>query len=84
MMFSKTKLKILQRIAKSPTHGYSIARELGVSISSIYEHLKVLEKEGFIAADKRGDKINYRMTENGRLLLKAVRINISEKPDTKA
>ncbi len=63
-------------------HGYAISKELGVSISSIYDHLKELQQSGFVTADNKGSKINYRITENGKLLLKAMKVNISEKSDT--
>ncbi len=63
-------------------HGYAISKELGVSISSVYDHLKELERSGFVTAEDKGSKISYRITENGRLLLKAMKVNISEKSDT--
>lgn len=81
-MLGKTKTKILRLIAKSPKHGYALSKELGVSISSIYDHLKELEKSGLVAAENKGDKVNYRITENGKLLLKALKVNMSEKTDT--
>ena len=89
-MLGKTKLRILQLLVESPSHGYALAKDLRVSISSIYEHLKELEHSGFILSEEKGDKKNYRLTESGRLLLKALKANkaerqrdISGKTDTK-
>ncbi len=48
-------------------------KELGVSISSIYLHLKQLEEKGFIEIQEKseikGGKCLYKITEKGRNLL---------------
>lgn len=78
-LLGKTKLRILQMVAESPRHGYGLSKELGVSMSSIYDHLKQLERSGLVAAEARESKKLYSITENGELLLKALKANISEK-----
>lgn len=80
-MLGKTKLKILQIIAQSPQHGYALSKKLGVSISSIYDHLKDLEKSGLVKAEEKESRKLYSMTTNGEMLLKALKGSISEKTD---
>lgn len=80
-MVGKTKLRILKAITHSPQHGYALSKKLGVSVSSIYEHLKVLEKLGLVKVEEKGDKKLYSITENGELLLKALKGSLLEKTD---
>lgn len=78
-MVGKTKLKILQIIAHSPQYGYALSKKLGVSVSSIYDHLNDLEKMGLAKKENEEGKKFYSITANGELLLKALKGGISEK-----
>jgi len=70
---SSTKKKILDEIRSNPTHGYEISKKLGIPISSVYEHLKELREHGLIEYEQSGRRNVYRLTEKGKLLLKALK-----------
>ena len=78
-MLGRTKLRILQITAHSPQYGYALSKKLGVSVSSIYDHLKDLEKMGLIKKEDMEDKKFYSITANGELFLKALKGGMSEK-----
>ena len=80
-MLGKTKLRILQIIANSSKHGYALSKDTGISISSIYDHLNELEKLGLIEVKANGRRKSYSLTENGKLFLKVIKTNISDKRD---
>ena len=67
-----TKEKILREIGRGPAHGYALAKRLGISLSSAYEHLRDLREAGLVAAAGRGRRRVYTLTEKGRHLLKAL------------
>ncbi len=69
-IISPAKMRILKELAKEPLHGYALSKRLGVTISSIYEHLSELEKEGLVAYRVDGRKKVYNLTEKGQGLLK--------------
>lgn len=50
-------------------HGYALSRELGLSLSSVYEHLSDLERERLVSAEPSGRRKVWRLTEKGRALL---------------
>ena len=72
-MIGKTKLKILQKLSISPLHGYKIARELNISLSAIYAHLKELEQRNLIEVYEVGTRKSYTLTENGKKLLEILK-----------
>jgi len=63
---------ILQEIRDNHFHGYVIAKNLKLPLSSIYEHLKELRQSGLITYSKQGRRKIYQLTEKGEMLLKAV------------
>ena len=73
-MISETKRKILELLTKKPRHGYGLKKELKVSLSSIYKHLKELNEKGFIETLKEeNSRIYYQITTKGRMLLSLIK-----------
>lgn len=66
-------MEILRRLADSPSHGYQLHKELGVSTPVIYQHLDDLESEGVVEStaveDSDRDRVEYQLTEKGSKLL---------------
>lgn len=71
-ILASRKKKILEIIEKGSAHGYRIADELQIPLSSVYEHLRDLREHGLIQARQQGRRRIYRLTEKGKLLLKAL------------
>jgi DNA-binding PadR family transcriptional regulator len=67
-----TKERVLREIGKGPVHGYTLAKRLGISLSSIYDHLRGLREGGLVVAVGRGRRRVYTLTEKGKHLLKAL------------
>ncbi len=67
-----TKKKILKEIHKQPCHGYDIHKKLKLPISTVYEHLKEIEKANLIRAKIVGKRKIYSLTSKGELLLKGL------------
>jgi DNA-binding PadR family transcriptional regulator len=67
-----TKERVLREIGKGPVHGYTLAKRLGISLSSIYDHLRDLREGGLVMATGRGRRRVYTLTEKGKHLLKAL------------
>jgi len=69
----EAKVRILKSIsAKQEIHGYALAKELGLNVATVYEHLGDLEGGGYVQASRRGRRKLYRLTPRGKDLLKAV------------
>lgn len=71
-LIGSTKEKILTEIGKGPVHGYELANRLGISLSSVYEHLKDLRASGLVEIREEDRKRVYLLTDKGRHLLKAL------------
>lgn len=72
-LIGETKLEILKELAREPSHGYQIHKDVGVSTPVVYRHLSDLEEAGMaestrVDGDNR-DKTEYRLTEDGKILL---------------
>ncbi|PSQ18562.1 transcriptional regulator [Halobacteriales archaeon QS_8_69_26] len=71
-----TKRDILLRLRDEPTHGYTLAKELEISSGYVYKHLEELQDAGMIEVENQEtdgrQRTTYRLTENGKLLLKAL------------
>lgn len=65
---------ILEQVSKRPSYGYDMASILGVSISTVYEHLRELEEHGLVESRREGRRKVYRLTEKGEYLAKALGI----------
>ena len=70
---SGTKRRILEAIEAKPAHGYEISRRLRLPLTGIYAHLGELSREGFVLGERDGRRTVYRLSEKGRLLLRALR-----------
>ena len=68
-----TKERILKEIGKGSVHGYTLAKRLGISLSSVYDHLRDLRESGLVTATGSGRRRTYTLTEKGRHLLKALK-----------
>lgn len=67
-----TQLNILRTLAKSPSHGYALHKEVGVATSTVYSHLDKLEEAGMVKSihvDDSRDKKIYEITNEGEKLL---------------
>jgi DNA-binding PadR family transcriptional regulator len=66
-------MQVLRLLNESPSHGYKMHKEVGVSTSTIYQHLDELEEAGMVESSSvEGDPRNrteYRITEKGHQLL---------------
>lgn len=71
-IISSRKKRILEEIQKNPSHGYQLAKNLNISLSSVYEHLKDLRENGLIESKTDKDKKIYFLTEKGKHLLNAL------------
>ena len=71
-IISSTKGRILREIGRDPVHGYALAKRLGISLSSAYEHLRDLREGGLVAAAGKGRRRVYTPTDKGRHLPKAL------------
>lgn len=69
---SQTKKIILQEISDNQFHGYILAKNLDLPLSSIYEHLKELREAGLVKYSKEGRRKIYQLTDKGKMLLKAI------------
>lgn len=71
-LVSDSKRRIVLGLLRKPMHGYEIARDCDVPLTSIYQHLKVLVREGHIRAEGQGRRKVYRLTRRGKHLAKAL------------
>jgi DNA-binding PadR family transcriptional regulator len=71
-ILGSTKGCILREIGRGPTHGYALAKRLGISLSSAYEHLRDLREAGLVVVSGKGRRRVYTLTEKGKHLLKAL------------
>ena len=66
-------MRILQSLSESPSHGYKLHKEIGVTTSTIYQHLGELEEAGMIESDPVEDdtrnRTEYQITAEGQQLL---------------
>lgn len=70
------KFRILHSLSEGERHGYSIWKSLGgvISPQAVYQHLQDLEKRGYVESFYLNGRRLYRLTEDGRQLLKILRI----------
>ncbi|ELZ94071.1 hypothetical protein C440_10638 [Haloferax mucosum ATCC BAA-1512] len=66
-------MQVLRLLDESASHGYKMHKEIGVTTSTIYQHLDELEEAGMVQSNPvEGDTRNrteYHITEKGRELL---------------
>ena len=68
-LISKTKTRILLELGNRKSHGYELARKIGIPVTGIYYHLRELSEEGLIASEKSGRRKVYSLTEKGEVLV---------------
>lgn len=73
LTLTEAKKRVLEALEDGPSHGYILAKELGVRGSTMYEHLDQLESHGYIAGEDAERRRIYSLTEKGKLILKAER-----------
>ena len=71
-VLGSTKDRILKEIGKGPVHGYELSNRLGISLSSVYEHLRDLRESGLVEHRESGRRMVYTLTEKGKHLRKAL------------
>lgn len=67
-----TKVEILRLLSKGPRHGYAIARELKLTLSTVYEHVRDLEAEGLVVTEDSGRRREIRLTPRGKTFVGAL------------
>jgi DNA-binding PadR family transcriptional regulator len=71
-ILGSTKERIIKEIGNGSIHGYELAKRLGISLSSAYEHLKDLREDGLVETREEGRRQVYLLTDKGKHLLKAI------------
>jgi len=67
------KVRILKVISEQgDAYGYALAERLGLDTATVYEHLRTLEKRGFVVSAKVVRRRVYRLTKKGQLLLEVL------------
>ena len=78
-LIGETKKKILLEIAKQPIHGYRIASNLTLPLSTVYGqstvygHLRDLRELGLIEYQMKDRQIIYELTEKGKIFMSLLR-----------
>jgi DNA-binding transcriptional ArsR family regulator len=67
-LIGRTRATILERL-DVPTTTTSLARELGLSISTVSEHLTVMSASGLLQSRREGQRVLYWRTMVGDLLV---------------
>ena len=63
------KKRILETILREQEiHGYTLAKQLRLNTATIYEHLKTLERNGYIRSRVAGRRRMYSLTDKGKKL----------------
>lgn len=83
---SLAKLQVLVLLHQSPRHGYEIIRKassaLGrpVGAGQVYPFLRALERKGYLAAGKRGQRERkvYSLTPKGRAFVRSLLTRFAE------
>ena len=71
-IIGNTKAKILQELGGQKMHGYLLAKEAGVPVTGIYQHLRQLRREGLVDFELVGRRKTYFLTRRGRNLLEVL------------
>ncbi len=67
-----TKAKILHELSGQKMHGYLLAKQAGVPVTGIYQHLRQLRDEGLVDFELAGRRKMYFLTRRGRNLLEVI------------
>jgi len=72
-LIGESKFQILRLLNESPSHGYEMHKKMGVTTSTIYQHLEELEEAGMVESKSvEGDtrtRTEYHITDKGSQLI---------------
>jgi len=74
-LIGRTKRQILTILVRRPLHGYALSRQLRLPLSTVYEHLYDLEREGMVAAQWSGRRRVWALTPKGKSLAKLLELD---------
>jgi rhodanese-related sulfurtransferase len=60
---SDRRLEIIDVLAQGPRHVDALARETGMSIANVSQHLQVLRSARLVESDRRGSMVFYRLAD---------------------
>lgn len=72
-LIGDTKKKILLEIAKEPVHGYKLALNLTLPLSTIYGHLKDLKELDLVESKVKDRQILYNLTGKGEAFIRVLK-----------
>ncbi len=71
-MFETKRRMLALMLARGRVHGYALAKDLALNTSTVYQHLRELETEGYATSEKASRRRFYRITKRGEILLQAL------------
>ena len=71
-LIGDTKKRILIEIAKNSSHGYKLALNLTLPLSTVYGHLHDLEELGLIENKTKDRQIIYNLTDKGKVFVEVL------------
>ncbi|KXA91782.1 hypothetical protein AKJ63_00890 [candidate division MSBL1 archaeon SCGC-AAA259D18] len=71
-IIGSAKKELLEAIGREPSHGYELSERVGISKSSVYDHLGDLFESDLVKFKKRGRRKVYELTDKGEKLLEAL------------
>jgi DNA-binding PadR family transcriptional regulator len=71
-LIGPTKKRILLELEKEPAHGYKLASDLTLPLSTIYGHLRDLRELGLVEKKTQERQMIYTLTEKGKKLMKII------------
>ncbi|WP_117368758.1 winged helix-turn-helix domain-containing protein [Natrarchaeobaculum sulfurireducens] len=74
LTLTDAKRRILSHLADEPQHGYTLAKDLSVQGSTMYQHLNELEEANYIEGKEDGRRKVYTLTKKGQLIIEAENI----------
>lgn len=74
LTLTDAKRNILSLLYEDPSHGYALAKEIGVQGSTMYEHLEQLEEAGYVESHEDGRRHVYELTQKGELTVEAEQV----------
>jgi DNA-binding transcriptional ArsR family regulator len=80
-----TRRGMLERLSRGEASVTELAAPFGVALPTIHKHLRVLERAGFIAHEKRGRVRHVRLTQaSGRRCQAEARVNLAPIAEVKS
>jgi rhodanese-related sulfurtransferase len=73
------RLELLDMLAQAPRHVEALAAELGTSLASVSQHLQVLRNARLVETQRFGNKVYYRLADEGVLRLWLTLRSVGEK-----